>query len=61
MLSFRTAYRSPRLRRGFRPLDMGEFARLEGQKQDTIVLASETCAFDITARPTNAKSSRESW
>jgi amidophosphoribosyltransferase len=33
--------------RGFRPLAMGRIARLEGQKQDTIVFASETCAFDL--------------
>src|SRR5881275_2555463 len=33
--------------RGFRPLAMGRIARVEGQKQDTIVFASETCAFDL--------------
>jgi amidophosphoribosyltransferase len=33
--------------RGFRPLAMGRIAPLEGQKQDTIVFASETCAFDL--------------
>ena len=33
--------------RGFRPLAMGRIPRLEGQKQDTIVFASETCAFDL--------------
>ena len=33
--------------RGFRPLAMGRIARREGQKQDTIVFASETCAFDL--------------
>jgi amidophosphoribosyltransferase len=33
--------------RGFRPLAMGRIARQEGQKQDTIVFASETCAFDL--------------
>ena len=33
--------------RGFRPLAMGRIAGLEGQKQDTIVFASETCAFDL--------------
>jgi amidophosphoribosyltransferase len=33
--------------RGFRPLAMGRVPRLEGQKQDTIVFASETCAFDL--------------
>jgi len=30
--------------RGFRPLAMG---RIRGEKQDTIVFASETCAFDL--------------
>src|ERR1700751_2723595 len=38
------AVRDPR---GFRPLAMGRIAALEGQKQDTIVFASETCAFDL--------------
>jgi amidophosphoribosyltransferase len=33
--------------RGFRPLAMGRIPSLEGQKQDTIVFASETCAFDL--------------
>jgi amidophosphoribosyltransferase len=33
--------------RGFRPLAMGRIPRLEGQRQDTIVFASETCAFDL--------------
>jgi amidophosphoribosyltransferase len=33
--------------RAFRPLAMGRIAGLEGQKQDTIVFASETCAFDL--------------
>src|ERR1700690_1535667 len=33
--------------RGFRPLNMGRIPRLEGQRQDTIVFASETCAFDL--------------
>src|SRR5215467_1084588 len=33
--------------RGFRPLAMGRIPRLEGEKQDTIVFASETCAFDL--------------
>jgi len=33
--------------RGFRPLAMGRIPALEGQKQDTIVFASETCAFDL--------------
>jgi len=33
--------------RGFRPLAMGRVAGLEGQKRDTIVFASETCAFDL--------------
>src|ERR1700694_5621742 len=33
--------------RGFRPLAMGRIPALEGQKKDTIVFASETCAFDL--------------
>jgi len=33
--------------RGFRPLAMGRIPRQEGEKQDTIVFASETCAFDL--------------
>jgi amidophosphoribosyltransferase len=33
--------------RGFRPLAMGRIPALEGQKHDTIVFASETCAFDL--------------
>jgi len=33
--------------RGFRPLAMGRIPALEGQKGDTIVFASETCAFDL--------------
>src|SRR6202008_2268161 len=33
--------------RGFRPLAMGRIPALEGHKQDTIVFASETCAFDL--------------
>src|SRR3977135_67619 len=33
--------------RGFRPLAMGRIPAVEGQKQDTIVFASETCAFDL--------------
>jgi len=33
--------------RGFRPLAMGRIPRREGEKQDTIVFASETCAFDL--------------
>ena len=33
--------------RGFRPLAMGRIAALPGQRQDTIVFASETCAFDL--------------
>jgi len=33
--------------RGFRPLAVGRIPRQEGQKQDTIVFASETCAFDL--------------
>jgi amidophosphoribosyltransferase len=38
------AVRDPR---GFRPLAMGRIPALEGQKRDTIVFASETCAFDL--------------
>ena len=33
--------------RGFRPLAMGRIPKQTGQKQDTIVFASETCAFDL--------------
>jgi len=33
--------------RGFRPLAMGRIPALGGQKQDTIVFASETTAFDL--------------
>src|SRR5499425_397030 len=33
--------------RGFRPLAMGRIPAQEGMKQDTIVFASETCAFDL--------------
>ena len=33
--------------RGFRPLAMGRIPALPGQKRDTIVFASETCAFDL--------------
>src|SRR2546425_1264123 len=33
--------------RGFRPLAMGRIPQQEGQKQDTIVFASESCAFDL--------------
>src|SRR6201993_5160106 len=33
--------------RGFRPLAMGRIPASPGQKQDTIVFASETCAFDL--------------
>src|SRR6266853_447000 len=33
--------------RGFRPLSMGRIPALPGQQQDTIVFASETCAFDL--------------
>src|SRR5213592_2403637 len=33
--------------RGFRPLAMGRIQALAGEKQDTIVFASETCAFDL--------------
>jgi amidophosphoribosyltransferase len=33
--------------RGFRPLAMGRIPAQGNQKQDTIVFASETCAFDL--------------
>jgi amidophosphoribosyltransferase len=33
--------------RGFRPLAMGRIPAPAGHKQDTIVFASETCAFDL--------------
>lgn len=33
--------------RGFRPLAMGRIPAQAGQRQDTIVFASETCAFDL--------------
>src|SRR5580693_6410115 len=33
--------------RGFRPLAMGRIPAVEGEKSDTIVFASETCAFDL--------------
>src|SRR5438132_2447435 len=33
--------------RGFRPLALGRISQQEGQKQDTIAVASETCAFDL--------------
>ena len=33
--------------RGFRPLAMGRIPALPGQKQETVVFASETCAFDL--------------
>jgi len=38
------AVRDPR---GFRPLSMGRIAKKEGEREDTIVFASETCAFDL--------------
>jgi amidophosphoribosyltransferase len=38
------AVRDPR---GFRPLAMGRIPASPGTKQDTIVFASETCAFDL--------------
>src|SRR5256885_6637019 len=38
------AVRDPR---GFRPLAMGRIPALPGQIRDTIVFASETCAFDL--------------
>jgi amidophosphoribosyltransferase len=33
--------------RGFRPLAMGRIKASEGQRNDTVVFASETCAFDL--------------
>src|SRR4030095_13876191 len=33
--------------RGFRPLAMGRISASAGEKHDTIVFASETCAFDL--------------
>src|SRR6201982_2492113 len=33
--------------RGFRPLAMGRIPALTGDKKDTVVFASETCAFDL--------------
>ncbi|HEY6768965.1 MAG TPA: amidophosphoribosyltransferase [Candidatus Sulfotelmatobacter sp.] len=33
--------------RGFRPLAMGRIPSTDGQKRDTVVFASETCAFDL--------------
>jgi amidophosphoribosyltransferase len=33
--------------RGFRPLAMGRIPAAPGERQDTIVFASETCAFDL--------------
>jgi amidophosphoribosyltransferase len=33
--------------RGFRPLAMGHIPALTGEKKDTVVFASETCAFDL--------------
>ena len=33
--------------RGFRPLAMGRIPAAAGEKRDTIVFASETCAFDL--------------
>src|SRR5437762_2894226 len=38
------AVRDPR---GFRPLAMGKIPAIEGHKHDTVVFASETCAFDL--------------
>src|SRR5499427_1721717 len=38
------AVRDPR---GFRPLAMGRIPAAEGHERDTIVFASETCAFDL--------------
>ena len=36
--------------RGFRPLAMGRIPALTGEKKDTVVFASETCAFDLIGR-----------
>jgi amidophosphoribosyltransferase len=33
--------------RGFRPLAMGKIPAVSGEKRDTVVFASETCAFDL--------------
>src|SRR5881227_1621960 len=33
--------------RGFRPLAMGKISAIDGRKHDTVVFASETCAFDL--------------
>jgi len=33
--------------RGFRPLAMGRIPAVAGEKNDTVVFASETCAFDL--------------
>ena len=33
--------------RGFRPLAMGRIPATTGEKKDTVVFASETCAFDL--------------
>jgi amidophosphoribosyltransferase len=33
--------------RGFRPLAMGKIPAVGGEKHDTVVFASETCAFDL--------------
>src|SRR5262249_33918434 len=33
--------------RGFRPLAMGRIPAQSGEKRDTVVFASETCAFDL--------------
>ena len=33
--------------RGFRPLAMGKIPTVGGEKHDTVVFASETCAFDL--------------
>ena len=33
--------------RGFRPLAMGRIPAASGEKKDTVVFASETCAFDL--------------
>src|SRR5207244_281093 len=38
------AIRDPR---GFRPLAMGRILAQDGRHQDTVVFASETCAFDL--------------
>ena len=48
--------------RGFRPLVMGRIPGQAAHRADTIVFASETCAFDLhRRRSTSARSSPVSW